>query len=55
MIKNTSSYERYTECLFKLSIEVSDYTIYNDSVSNLLLFEQNNVLYHSLINHERLI
>ena len=31
-----------------LSIEVGDYTIYND-------FEQNNVLYHSLINHERLI
>lgn len=38
-----------------LSIEVSDYTIYNDYVSNLLLFEQNNVLYHYLINNERLI
>ena len=38
-----------------LSIEVGDYTIYNDFASNPLLFEQNNVLYHSLINHERLI
>ncbi len=37
------------------SIEVSDYTIYNDFVSNPLLFEQNNVLYHYPINHERLI
>lgn len=27
-----------------LSIEVSDYTIYNDFASNPLLFEQNNVL-----------
>lgn len=27
------------------SIEVGDYTIYNDFVSNPLLFEQNNVLY----------
>ena len=26
------------------SIEVGDYTIYNDFVSNPLLFEQNNVL-----------
>ena len=30
------------------SIEVGDYTIYND-------FERNNVLYHYPINHERLI
>ena len=37
------------------SIEVGDYTIYNDYVSNPLLFEQNNVLYHYPINHERLI
>ena len=37
------------------SIEVGDYTIYNDFVSNPLLFEQNNVLYHYPINHERLI
>lgn len=37
------------------SIEVGDYTIYNDFVSDPLLFEQNNVLYHYPINHERLI
>ena len=37
------------------SIEVGDYTIYNDFVSNPLLFERNNVLYHYPINHERLI
>lgn len=37
------------------TIEVGDYTIYNDFVSNPLLFEQNNVLYHYPINHERLI
>ena len=28
------------------SIEVGDYTIYNDFVSDPLLFEQNNVLYN---------
>lgn len=37
------------------SIEIGDYTIYNDCVSDPLLFEQNNVLYHYPINHERLI
>lgn len=37
------------------SIIVGDYTIYNDFVSDPLLFEQNNVLYHYPINHERLI
>lgn len=37
------------------SIEVGDYTIYNDFVSDPLLFEKNNVLYHYPINHERLI
>lgn len=37
------------------SIEVGDYTIYNDFVSDPLLFEQNNVLYHYPISHERLI
>ena len=37
------------------SIEVGDNTIYNDFVSDPLLFEQNNVLYHYPINHERLI
>lgn len=36
-------------------IEVGDYTIYNDFVSDPLLFERNNVLYHYPINHERLI
>lgn len=37
------------------SIEVGDYTIYNDFVSDPRLFEHNNVLYHYPINHERLI
>lgn len=37
------------------SIEVGDYTIYNDFVSDPRLFETNNVLYHYPINHERLI
>ena len=37
------------------SIEVGDYTIYNDFVSDPLLFEHHNVLYHYPINHERLI
>ncbi len=37
------------------SIEIGDYSIYNDFVSDPRLFEQNNVLYHYPINHERLI
>ena len=37
------------------SIEVGDYTIYNDFVADPLLFEQNNVLYHYPVNHERLV
>ena len=37
------------------SIIVGDYTIYNDFVSDPLLFERNNVLYHYPINHERLV
>ncbi|MDE7418966.1 MAG: CatB-related O-acetyltransferase [Muribaculaceae bacterium] len=37
------------------SIEVGDYTIYNDFVSDPRLFEKNNVLYHYPINHDRLI
>lgn len=37
------------------SIEVGDYTIYNDFVSDPCLFERNNVLYHYPINHERLV
>lgn len=38
-----------------LSIEVGDYTIYNDFISDPRQFEQNNVLYHYQINHEPLI
>ena len=37
------------------SIEIGDYTIYNDFVSGPRLFEQNNVLYHYPINRERLV
>ncbi|MDE7166474.1 MAG: CatB-related O-acetyltransferase [Bacteroidaceae bacterium] len=37
------------------SIEIGDYTIYNDFASDPRLFEQNNVLYHYPINHERLV
>lgn len=37
------------------SIEVGDYTIYNDFISDPRQFEQNNVLYYYPINHERLI
>lgn len=37
------------------SIKVGDYTIYNDFMSDPLLFERNNVLYHYPVNHERLI
>lgn len=37
------------------SIEVGDYTIYNDFVADPRLFERNNVLYHYPINRERLV
>ena len=37
------------------SIEIGDYTIYNDFVANPLLFEKNNVLYHYPIHREKLI
>lgn len=37
------------------SIEVGDYTIYNDFISDPRQFEKNNMLYHYPINHERLI
>ena len=37
------------------NITVGDYTIYNDFVNNPTLFEQNNVLYHYPINHDKLI
>lgn len=36
-------------------IEVGDYTIYNDFVTDPLLFEKNNVLYHYSIHREKLI
>lgn len=37
------------------NIEVGDYTIYNDFVSNPCDFEKNNVLYHYPVNKDRLI
>ena len=37
------------------SIEIGDYTIYNDFVADPLLFEKNNVLYHYPIHREKLI
>lgn len=36
-------------------IEIGDYSIYNDFVSDPLLFEKNNVLYHYPIHREKLI
>lgn len=36
------------------NIIVGDYTMYNDFVSDPILFEKNNVLYHYPINHEKL-
>ena len=37
------------------NITVGEYTMYNDFVSDPLLFEKNNVLYHYPINHDKLI
>lgn len=37
------------------TIIVGDYTIYNDFVSDPVLFEKNNVLYHYPVNKDRLI
>ncbi len=37
------------------SIEVGDYTIYNDFVNDPRDFQKNNVLYHYPVNHEKLI
>lgn len=37
------------------SIEVGDYTMYNDFVHDPRDFQKNNVLYHYPINHDRLI
>ena len=39
----------------KPTIEVGDFTIYNDFVKDPRDFEKNNVLYHYPINHDRLI
>lgn len=37
------------------SIQVGDYTMYNDFVNDPTDFEKNNVLYHYPINHDRLM
>lgn len=37
------------------SIEVGDFTVYNDFASDPRHFQRNNVLYHYPINHDRLI
>lgn len=37
------------------NIDVGDYTMYNDFVSDPTQFETNNVLYHYPINHDKLI
>lgn len=37
------------------TIEVGDYTIYNDFVNNPMDFEKNNVLYHYPVNNDRLV
>ena len=37
------------------NIVVGEYTMYNDFVHDPRMFEQNNVLYHYPINHDRLI
>lgn len=37
------------------NIVVGDYTMYNDFVNDPVLFENNNVLYHYPINHDKLI
>lgn len=37
------------------TIEVDDFTIYNDFVNDPREFEKNNVIYHYPINHDRLI
>lgn len=36
-------------------IEVGDYTMYNDFSNDPTRFEENNVLYHYPINHDKLI
>lgn len=39
----------------KPNIEIGNYTIYNDFINDPTKFEQNNVLYQYVINHDRLI
>ncbi len=39
----------------KPNIEVGDYTMYNDFLNDPAEFEENNVLYHYPINHDKLI
>lgn len=41
--------------IIRPTIEVGDFTIYNDFVNDPRDFEKNNVLYHYPINHDRLI
>lgn len=37
------------------NIEIGDYTMYNDFVRDPQDFQKNNVLYHYLVNHDRLV
>lgn len=37
------------------NITIGDYTMYHDGINDPRLFEQNNVLYHYPINHDKLI
>ena len=37
------------------NIKIGDYTIYNDFVNDPRDFQQNNVLYHYPVNHDRLV
>lgn len=37
------------------NIEIGDYTMYNDFVNDPAEFQQNNVLYHYPVNHDKLI
>ena len=37
------------------SIEVGDFTMYNDFVNDPRDFQKNNVLYHYPVNHDRLV
>lgn len=37
------------------SIEVGEYTMYNDFIHDPVMFEKNNVFYHYPINHDRLV